>query len=455
MSAEVAWVHTTGQPRTDSLLSDLAWKQGAGTTTITYSFAASAGAYAQGYGGGEPAAGFAAFGEAQKAAARLVLERWAAVADIRFVEVDESGGTVGTIRFARTAVSPTAHAYLPDAAPEGGDIWLGPYFGADASYAPGTYRFATLLHEIGHALGLKHPHDRDGSGVVLGTRLDWLGTSVMSYRSFPGDGLVGGYRNELYPSGPMLHDVRAIQHLYGAATATASGDTVYAWAPGERIFATIYDAGGTDTLDWSNQTSAAVIDLAPGAWSRLGPAYTWIGGRLATTLAIAEGTVIENADGGSGADTLLGNAVGNRLVGRDGNDRLDGRVGDDFLDGGAGKDVLRGGSGADTLEGGPGSDQIFGDAGADVCRFTGVAADFQVTVKGRTWLVRDLDPSDGDLGQDRLTGIETLVFDDATIDLPAPGRQGLLALGLTGATVSAEALASHLQAAAPAGEWLV
>ena len=53
---------------------------------------------------------------------------------------------------------------------------------------------------------------------------------------------------------------------------------------------------------------------------------------LVGNVVIARGTVIENAIGGSGADTLIGNSVGNILSGR---------AGSDVLTGGNGNDVFR------------------------------------------------------------------------------------------------------------------
>lgn len=255
--------------------------------------------------------------------------------------------------------------------PEGGDVWFGPNYGPNASYAPGTYNFASVVHEIGHALGLKHPHATGGSNVIYGTSYDWLGNSIMSYRSYLNDSVTsGGYSNPFFPTGPMLNDVAAIQYLYGANAATRAGNTVYQWSTGERLLETIYDAGGRDRIDWSNQSTAAVIDLAPGAWSQLGPAYTWTDGRksgsYATTVAIARGTWIEDAAGGSGNDTITGNDRANDLEGNNGSDHLFGGNGDDDLSGGDGQDEIVGGSG---------DDEMWGGAGNDIFSFTGSFGD--------------------------------------------------------------------------------
>src|SRR5262249_11890268 len=113
---------------------------------------------------------------------------------------------------------------------------------------------------------------------------------------------------------------------------------------------------------------------------------------------------IENVDGGSGNDTIRGDAGANRLVGGDGNDRLVGRGGDDVLDGGVGSDTAgyagarqaividlqagtaSGQAGNDTLisienaDGGSGNDEIRGDAGAN--RLVGGAGDDRLAGRG-------------------------------------------------------------------------
>jgi hypothetical protein len=133
----------------------------------------------------------------------------------------------------------------------------------------------------------------------------------------------------------MLGDMVAMSKLYGLSTTTRTGDTVYGFnsnaggiyvASGGPTFAyTIIDSGGTDTLDYSGYTVAQRIDLNPDTFSN-------IGGDTGN-VAIARGTIIENAIGGSGADVIIGNSVANVLTGG---------AGIDTLTGGAGNDTFRG-----------------------------------------------------------------------------------------------------------------
>jgi len=224
---------------------------------------------------------------------------------------------------------------------------------APPELAVGSSAFTTLLHEIGHAIGLKHPHSGD---VGLPAYQDNDQFTLMSYNGHP---TMGG----VTPRTPQLFDIAAIQHLYGANQDARLGNDIYFWDTNETFIETIWDAGGTDLITALNQTRDVFIDLNPGGFSSIGAN----GSRNASNnLAIAFGTLIENAFGGSGDDTLYGNAQANILSGMDGSDQLLGKSGDDELYGGDGNDDLRGGDGNDTLYGGDGQDELRGEGGDDI-----------------------------------------------------------------------------------------
>ena len=230
-----------------------------------------------------------------------------------------------------------------------------------------------ILHELGHALGLDHTFE----GVPLPVAYDNNHYSVMSYT---GDPISGGYNDAM-----MLYDLLALQDIWGAADYN-TGNSTYT-GPRTDTVDVIWDTGGKDTFDASARTNAVTLDLRAGEFSTFG-AYE--------DVAIAYGVRIENATGGSGDDTLVGNGATNVLNGKGGADTIKGgRGGDelyggassDTLKGGGGKDTLKGGSGGDTLagggskddvyggggrdtlEGGSGSDNLWGQAGADTFRF--------------------------------------------------------------------------------------
>ncbi|MCE1270351.1 MAG: M10 family metallopeptidase C-terminal domain-containing protein [Acinetobacter sp.] len=153
----------------------------------------------------------------------------------------------------------------------------------------------------------------------------------------------------------MINDIAAIQYLYGANTNIHTENTVYQWSPHSKVFETIYDAGGIDTIDASNQLEAVRINLNPGTFSSIGVSFN--DGRddvrdcLAMSYAVSVGgnviNLIENALGSIYDDTLIGNDANNLLVGNEGNDVLNGGLGNDTLQGGLGFDLLSGGAGED------------------------------------------------------------------------------------------------------------
>ena len=138
----------------------------------------------------------------------------------------------------------------------------------------------------------------------------------------------------VFAGGPVhatigLYDIQELQRIYRPNLEFNLGNTHYFFAGNQ--LETIYDGGGRDTINLTNSVVSETIDLNQGAFSTVNG--------IPNSIAIALGTEIENARGGGGADTLIGNSGRNLLFGNGG---------DDILEGGGGNDVLRGGAGDDT-----------------------------------------------------------------------------------------------------------
>lgn len=303
---------------------------------------------------------------------------------------------------------------------------------------PSPQFYEEVTHETGHALGL----DDLTFSLLAGTVYDSEKYTVMSYSR-----MSGGRESTSY----QLYDIAALQFRYGAGT--LNGDNTRFSEFHKDLYGqdllydaqlSIWDSGGSDTIDASAYTGSAFIDLRPAHFSTIGQFANvrvvdhQVQDTGTENVSIAFGAYIENAVGSSAADVIVGNAFANKLQGGDGDDALyasedalayanatplfagftgsgvtDAALADysridhgvtaaslpkpvdvrDALDGGIGNDLLVGGKGNDTLIGGPSDTAALNGKSDDDLLFGGEGDDFLVAGAG-------VDRLDGGAGAD-------------------------------------------------------
>ncbi|MBP1681964.1 MAG: hypothetical protein H6Q35_2303 [Proteobacteria bacterium] len=368
----VSLVSQSSDSNTNTLVSGVKWGGAQGTgTSLSFSFpwtTNSTALWSSDYTAtSEPyAAGHYGLNASQMVAAENALQSWADVANLTFTEVAESGTEVGDIRFAFSSDVADAGAwgwsYFPtNTSSLGGDIWISTSLtGINMDFSQGGYGLMSLIHELGHALGLKHPGDYYNgaeAGPYLPTATDNQLYSIMSYNSLSHDWWYDTQESKfyynVYAETPMVYDIAAMQYLYGENTTTNTEDNVYSYDDRAPFRLSIWDAGGHDTISVANSTHSSLIDLNGGNFSSIQTSrfynYYGISSTLDGTynLGIAEGAIIEDAIGGNANDTLIGNEVNNNLRGNAGNDTINAGAGSDTLVGGVGNDTMLGGAGDD------------------------------------------------------------------------------------------------------------
>jgi Ca2+-binding RTX toxin-like protein len=272
--------------------------------------------------GADGGTGFFAFSAAQRAVVRDLLVRLSIETGLQFREVL---GDQGQIRLGiNQQVSTRGYSFVPGlaaAAPEDGDVWLD--VETAAQFQPGQEGYYVFLHELGHALGLRHPlpeSDTSGATVLLSS-LARVQNTVMLDLSGPG-------ALRPWPTWFGMMDLQALRSLYGGKSVAAKDDTYDVGRLTALAGGLLVDDGGIDTADFSALLTGVQVDLRRGqSWSFGGDAE----GQFRDNLTLAWSSVIEHVRGSPGDDVLVGNDLDNSLASMGGNDYIDGGAGVDLV----------------------------------------------------------------------------------------------------------------------------
>ncbi len=389
------------------------WK----TDEITYSFSNT---QPDDYSG---ITGFIPFPDAAKAPTRAIFDDIETFTTLTFTEVDSDGDI--RLNAVEQEANVDAYAYYPSISDIGGDIFLNNDYTTTAQYADGSSPYFTLLHEMGHAIGLSHSFE----GISpLSEEEENTTHSVMSYTKVnhstieftlsPFGSLSYEIETNKHTTGFSYYDVIALQAIYGVNPNYNDTDTVYTVNFDNTVQEVIWDAGGVDTIDASSATGTCLVDLRESQFSSIdvrtasqqaaatiealgltssrfinfvNENYTELDEKNAlftgeNNLVISQGVWIENAITGSANDTVQDNAVDNNISTGSGDDL-----------------ILLTEGGFDTIDGGSGTDTVQFNVASS-------AATIEQQADGSYIVLSDNFAA-------QLTGIETLQFTDTSTTL--------------------------------------
>ncbi|NPA50757.1 MAG: hypothetical protein GXO02_03905 [Epsilonproteobacteria bacterium] len=332
--------------------------------------------------------GWEPLNSAQREAVRSIASEVNNLIDIKLTEVEDNGDirfNIVDMNLMDMGDDIAGFSFYPAEEPDYmGDVFLSSQFNSDPkNYGldRGEGGWTTIVHELGHALGLKHPFEAPN---ILPDELDDTNHTVMSYTTK--DDIVPQITVDgttikmdldiIYPQAYSLYDIATLQSIYGANTAYHTENNIYTLSYDDYKIETIWDAGGEDTIDLSNTTGTTVLNMHSGTINSVDirsveeiisfnqeivhkngiedvEVDEWIANRInilnendllytgKNNFSIAQGVIIENLITGSGDDIVMDNEVDNIIKTGRGDDIIYlGSGGFDYIDGGEGRDII-------------------------------------------------------------------------------------------------------------------
>jgi hypothetical protein len=407
--------------------------------------------------------GFVAMNTSQKQFVRDVLAMYASVAKITFTEINQESSA--DIRFGTSNQAGLSSGITYSSVNTNGSLRLADVFlnntasgasqPATATLSPGGYGYLTLIHEIGHALGLKHPGNYDAGGdsvspPFLPVAFDNEKFTVMSY--------LDNSDSTTYHSTPALIDIAALQYLYGINTTDAGSTHTFTFSNSSAFVSALLARGSNDIIDIHDQTVASKIFMMPGSFSSIGISSDSAPAR--NNVAIPYNEKLLSVIDGPAADLIVGNTLNNTFYGFTGANTIDGGGGIDTLalsatsasfnitldgqlsnletvdastaaaavtidahqqtesltiQGSAYGDSIVASAGGGSINGGAGNDTLTGGVGDDIAVYSGKRSNYSTTVvsAGHYTILDKL----GGSGKDTLTNIDDIRYLDGMENL--------------------------------------